>query len=57
VKKYILRQLESNKSFDIEAFVDDRLVGNATVFGLGNKVKRWYISKFTYDDKSPLIKQ
>jgi RimJ/RimL family protein N-acetyltransferase len=38
-KKYILRQLESEKSFDIGAFVDGRLVGNATVFGLGNKIK------------------
>lgn len=38
-EKYISRQLESEKSFDIAAFVDGRLVGNSTVFGLGDKIK------------------
>lgn len=35
-KKYISRQLESEKSFDIAAFLDGRLIGNSTVFGLGD---------------------
>lgn len=38
-KKYISRQLEAEKSFDIAAFVDGKLVGNSTVFGIGNKMK------------------
>jgi RimJ/RimL family protein N-acetyltransferase len=38
-KKYISKQFESEKSFDISAFVDGRLIGISTVFGLGNKIK------------------
>lgn len=38
-EKYISRQLESEKNFDIAAFVDGRLIGNSTVFGLGDKIK------------------
>ena len=38
-KKYILKQLESERSFDIAAFVDGKLIGNSTVFGLGDKIK------------------
>lgn len=35
-----MRQLELEKSFDIGVFVDEKLIGNATVFGLGNKIKK-----------------
>jgi RimJ/RimL family protein N-acetyltransferase len=38
-KKYISKQLESEKSFDISAFVDGKLIGNSTVFGVGDKIK------------------
>lgn len=38
-KKYISRQLEIEKSFDIAAFVNGKLVGNSTVFGVSGKIK------------------
>ncbi|WP_143087358.1 GNAT family N-acetyltransferase [Clostridium frigidicarnis] len=45
-KKYISKQLESEKSFDIAAFVDGKLVGNSTVFALGDKIKTMHRAEY-----------
>lgn len=45
-EKYISRQLKVEKGFDIAAFVDGRLVGNSTVFGVGAKIKTIHRARY-----------
>lgn len=45
-ENHILIQLESEKTFDIAAFVDGKLVGNATVFRSNHKIKTTHRASF-----------
>ena len=45
-EKYISRQLELEKGFDIAAFLNGRLIGNSTVFGLGDKIKTMHRAEY-----------